>query len=46
VTIMVVTSIMVTVVMKLRNATRHTLGIQRYTVRAIRRSVAFVGRVS
>jgi tripartite-type tricarboxylate transporter receptor subunit TctC len=48
VTIAVVTSIMMTVVgiMTLRNATRHTLGIQRYTVRAIRRSVAFVGRVS
>ena len=47
VTITVVISIMVTVVvMMLRNAIRRMLGMRTYTVRAIRRTAAFVGQAS
>lgn len=47
VTIIVVTNIMVTVVVMMpRYVTRHMLGIQRYTARAIRRIAAFSVQVS
>jgi hypothetical protein len=47
VTITVVTSIMVTVIITMpRYATRHMLGMQKCTGRAIRRIASFCGQVS